>query len=92
MIFRIFRRFERLSSSIAWRAMTCRTWPKFGIQRANAWLMTSGRNATNVKCCLMWIWEYFRKGWSRARFTNRLYRLKPRASRSKGGSSKLWYA
>jgi len=28
----------------------------------------------------------------RAGFTNRLCRLKPRASRSKGASSKLWYA
>jgi len=28
----------------------------------------------------------------RAGFTNRLYRLKPSASRSKGASSKLWYA
>jgi len=27
-----------------------------------------------------------------AGFTNRLCRLKPRASRSKGPSSKLWYA
>jgi len=28
----------------------------------------------------------------RTRFTYRLYRLKPRASRSKGVSQKLWYA
>jgi len=28
----------------------------------------------------------------RAGFTYRFYRLKPRASRSKGASSKLWYA
>ena len=27
-----------------------------------------------------------------AGFTYRLYRLKPRASRSKGASNKLWYA
>jgi len=27
-----------------------------------------------------------------AGFTYRLYRLKPRASRSKGASDKLWYA
>jgi len=29
---------------------------------------------------------------TRAGFTNRLYKLKPRASRSMGASSKLWYA
>jgi len=28
---------------------------------------------------------------SRAGVTNRLYRLKPRVSRSKGASNKLWY-
>jgi len=47
----------------------------------------------NTEYCEISFWVVTRRLCTlRAGFSNRLCKLKPRASRSKGASSKLWYA
>jgi len=55
--------------------------------------MTDSKVVRNTEYCEISFWVVTRRLCTlRTGFTNRLCRLKPRASRSKEPSNKLWYA